>query len=157
VAETNITTESVNAFLKQFAASYSDGGEEFFDSFTDDASFFALSVPARIDSTEQYREGFEKDLAEGRERRTQILSPSIRMLGESAALVTFHNRIHVNKVTTNNRITMVVEAGAKGLQVSHLHVSPMTTPTLPGLVPDKDVAVLEERVATAIGAVGTPK
>lgn len=153
-----LTQSEVLKFVKGFAADYAAGGSEYFDAFARDASFFAVSVPTRIDSLEEYKSGFQKNFAEGQNRRTQVLSPEVRILGDDAALVTFHNRIQVNDVTTNNRVTMVIQRDGGKLEVSHLHVSPLDTPHLrPSVDGGRQVSVLEERVATAIGAVGTPK
>lgn len=154
-----LTKDEALSFLKEFAASYESSSPKFFDNFKKDASFFVVSVPTRIDGVEQYRAGFEREFTGGKERRSQVMSPEVQLLGdETAAAITFHNRIHVNDVTTNNRVSLIVEKRGGRLEVSHLHVSFLGAPeVVAGAAAAGNISILEERVATAIGAVGTPK
>ncbi len=153
-----ITREEALEFLARFVKSYNSGSEDYFNHFTDEATFFALSVPTRVDGLKEYRVGFERAFSRGKDRTTQILSPEVRLLGASAALITFYNRVQVDDLTSNNRLSLVVERTKGGLKVSHLHASAISAPTIrPEPGGREDIRILEERVATAIGAVGTPK
>lgn len=159
-----ITQDEVKAFLKSYVAAYEKGDSKaFFGSFADDASVFTISAPTRIDGVEEFRRGFERHLSDvpERGRRSQILSPEIKITGPTA-VVSFHNRIAVGDQTTNMRATLVLSKRGKGIQIVHLHNSPLTSAGLPaakvpGGVGLQDVTLLEERVATAAAAVGTPK
>ncbi|MDI1284213.1 MAG: nuclear transport factor 2 family protein [Reyranella sp.] len=148
--------EEVTAFLKKWVSAYETGDKSFFDFFTRDASFFSVSSPTRIDGLEEFRRGFEEQFL-GQKRRSQILSPEIRVAGD-AAIASYHNRVSVGGATANMRATVVVVRGQGGLQIAHLHNSPLASVGVPasGRSPDS-VTLLEERVATAAAAVGTPK
>ncbi len=146
----------VNSFLKKWVAAYENGDNAFFDFFAKDASFFSVSSPTRIDSLEEFRRGFESQFTGGK-RRSQILSPEIRVVGNTA-IVSYHNRVAVGNVTSNMRATVVLVKGREGLKITHLHNSPLISVGVPplGRAPE-EVTLLEERVATAAAAVGTPK
>ncbi len=154
-----ITEDEVKEFLKQWVRTYESGSKEFFDAFTKDATFFTISSPTRIDGLEEFRRGFEPQLTEGGvRRRSQILSPEIRIFGD-AALVSYHNRIAVNGKTHNLRGTVTIVKGPQDrLRIAHLHNSYQRAPEVNFLGRSVDeITVLEERVATAAAAVGTPK
>jgi len=158
----NITQDEVKSFLKSYVASYEKGdAKSFFDAFTDDASIFAVSTPTRIDGVEEFRHGFEPNLTDGRARRSQILSPEIKTFGPSA-IVTYHNRIAVADQTTNLRATLVLTKTEAGIRIVHMHNSPLSSVGLPdtrgaGRYGLQEATLLEERVATAAAAVGTPR
>jgi len=146
----------VSGFLKQFVSTYESGDESFFDLFAKDASVFSVTVPTRIDGAEEYRRGYEGQF-QGQKRRAQILSPAIRIAGDMA-FVTYHNRVAIDNQSTNMRSTLVVIKGGDGIKIAHLHNSPLSTGGI-AVAPRRpeDVTLLEERVATAAAAVGTPK
>lgn len=152
-----ITQDEVLGFLREYVDAYERTSEEFFNFFTQDATFFTISSPTRIDGVEEFRRGFEPNYT-GR-RRSQILSPEIRILGDTA-MVSFHNRITVEGRTTNLRASaVIVKDEADNVKITHLHNSLLETPRIwtgPGAAPDA-ITVLEERVATAAAVVGTPK
>lgn len=153
----DLKEEEVSAFLKKWVASYESGDKSFFDSFAPDASFFSVSSPTRIDGVEEFRRGFEDQFL-GQKRRSQVLSPEIRIAGD-AAIVSYHNRVSVGGGTANLRATVVVVKGRDGaFKIAHLHNSPLASVGVPaaGRSPEA-VTLLEERVATAAAAVGTPK
>src|SRR5690242_9680036 len=106
--------DEVNAFLKKWVAAYESGDKSFFDFFTPDASFFSVSSPTRVDGTEEFRRGFEEQFL-GSKRRSQVLSPEIRIAGD-AAIVSYHNRISVGGSTANLRATVIVVKGKDGLK-----------------------------------------
>jgi ketosteroid isomerase-like protein len=156
-----ITEEEVRGTLQRMLEAYEEGRKEFFDWFAPDASLFVLSSPTRIDSREVYQQGFGQFFYETK-RTSQILSPEYRILGDDGAVVSFHNRVLVGGVSTNLRGTIVFHRAPGGeLKVVHMHNSPLGQPTAPGvaLTPQEmdEVTVLEERVAAASAAVGTPK
>lgn len=159
MASTAITQDEVKGFLKTYVAAYEKGDPKaFFDAFEDDASVFTVSAPTRIDGVEEFRRGFEPHLTDGTPRRSQILSPEIKTSGPTA-VVTFHNRIAIGDQTTNLRTTLVLNKTKDVIRIAHLHNSPLASVGLPpkkaaGL---QDVTLLEERVATAAAAVGTPR
>lgn len=161
-AANNITQDEVKSFLKSYVAAYEKGdAEAFFNAFAEDASIFTVSAPTRIDGIEEYRRGFESQLTDGRTRRSQILSPEIKASG-STAVVSFHNRIAVGDQTVNLRATLVLNKGKAGIRIVHLHNSPLASVGLQGArvtagFQPQDVTLLEERVATAAAAVGTPR
>lgn len=144
-------------FLKRFQQTYEESDPGWFDMFAPDATFFTVSSPTRIDSTEEYRRGFEPYFTAGVKRRAQILSPDVRVVG-SVASVTLHNRVSVDGVTQNFRGTVIIQQGDRGLEITHLHWSPLSAPDVVNVGrPDEAVTLLEERVATAAATVGTPK
>jgi hypothetical protein len=74
-------------------------------------------------------------------------------------MVSYHNRVKVDRDIIHMRATVVLEKSDKGVKIVHLHNSPLTTVgagAVSGAAPQA-VTLLEERVATAIGAVGTPR
>jgi ketosteroid isomerase-like protein len=151
-----LNEEEINAFLKKWVAAYEAGENAFFDFFAPNASFFSVSTPTRIDGVEEFRRGFEEQFL-GRKRRSQVLSPEIRIVGDTA-IVSYHNRISVGGSTTNLRATVVIVKGKDGPKIAHLHSSPLASAAVPvaARAPEA-VTLLEERVATAAAAVGTPK
>jgi ketosteroid isomerase-like protein len=154
----HLNQSEVKEFLKRFVTSYESGGKGFFELFANDASVFSISVPTRIDGVEEFRRGFEDSLGAGQKRRAQILSPEIRIAGNTA-IVSYHNRVAVDSATTNMRATMVLaKDGKAGLKIIHLHNSPLVAAGVPPVARrPEDITLLEERVATAAAAVGTPK
>ena len=152
----DLTEGEVNSFLQKWVSAYESGDKSFFDFFADDASYFSVSAPTRIDGTEEFRRGFEEQFL-GQKRRSQILSPEIRVAGD-AAIVSYHNRVSVGGSTANLRATIVVTKGRDGLKIAHLHNSPLASVGVPAPArTPESVTLLEERVATAAAAVGTPK
>lgn len=152
----DLKEEEISTFLKKWVAAYEAGDKSFFDFFTPDASFFSVSSPTRIDGVEEFRRGFEEQFL-GQKRRSQVLSPEIRIVGNTA-IVSYHNRISVAGTTANLRATIVVVKGKDGLLIAHLHNSPLASIGVPAPARSPEaVTLLEERVATAAAAVGTPK
>jgi uncharacterized protein (TIGR02246 family) len=154
-----IAQDEVKVFLKSFVAAYEKGDPKaFFEHFAEDASIFTVSSPTRIDGVEEFRRGFEKNLTDGTVRRSQILSPEIKIAGTSA-VVTYHNRIAVGDQTSNLRATLVLNKSGDRIEIVHQHNSPLASVGLPASrIPGvQDVTLLEERVATAAAAVGTPR
>lgn len=152
-----LSEEDVWEFLAGYQEAYEAGDPAWFDMHAKDATFFTVSAPTRIDSTEEYRRGFEAYFR-NTSRKAQILSPEIRIAG-SAATITLHNRVSVDGVVENLRGTLVLERRPRGdLKVTHLHFSPLVAPeVLNQGKPEEAVTLLEERVATAAATVGTPK
>ena len=152
-AETSrtITEEEVKAFLDRFAGLYEKADDGFFDLFASNATVFTVSAPTLIDGRDQFKKGFAPHFKKGGKRVSQILSPEIQILGDSA-LVTYHNRIQLDSKPIDLRSSLVLRRNEKGaLNVAHLHNSPLAGRSL------EEFVVLEERVATAVAAVGTPK
>jgi ketosteroid isomerase-like protein len=157
MATNPITEEEVSAALDRFQNSYEQGDDKFFEHFDEKASLFTLSSPTRIDGREVYRRGFQPYFS-GQKRRSQVLSPEIRILGDDSALVTFHNRILANGVSTNIRATLIFQRDAKGsFQIVHTHLSPLGQGVSAAPTKIEDVTLLEERVASAAAMAGTPK
>lgn len=155
---TEVTQEAVLEFLNDYRQAYEQGDESFFSFFTHDASFFTLSSPTRIDSREEFRRSFGPAFASGVSRRSQFMAPEVRVLAD-AALVTCHNRISVDDVTTNLRATFCIVPRGGELKIAHLHNSPLPLPAAPvtGTKELEEISILEERVATTAAQVGTPK
>jgi ketosteroid isomerase-like protein len=159
-----ITENEVVDTMKQWQEAFEAGDPKFFDFFTKDMSMFALTTPTRIDSRETYEHGFAPHFL-NRKRHSQILSPEVRLLGDNAAVMTFHNRIMIEGVSTNLRGTVVFERDPSSdqLRCVHMHNSPITNPLAvsAAVVSDKrsleDITLLEERVASASAMAGTPK
>lgn len=156
-----VTEEEVRAALQRVVETYESGSREFFNLFADDASFFTATSPTRVDSREEYERGFGPVFYDTK-RVAQVLSPEIRLLGSDAAVASFHNRVQVGGVANNLRTTFVFHRGGDGqLQAVHVHSSPLGqhAGTSISRTPSEldDVTVLEERVAAASAAVGTPK
>jgi ketosteroid isomerase-like protein len=147
-------------FLKKFQGDYEKGSEKFFDNFSQDATIFTVSSPTRIDGLEEYKRGFESHLTDGRKRRSQILSPHVRIHGDTAS-ISYHNRVSIDGHTTNLQVTVSLAKEADGsLKIVHFHSSFLQHPSLTGFAKARnieDITLLEERVATAAAAVGTPK
>lgn len=156
-APRKLDEEEVWEFLGGYQEAYEAGDPEWFDLHARDATFFTVSSPTRIDSTEEYRRAFEAYFS-ATARTAQILSPEIRIAGP-VATVTLHNRVSVDGVVQNLRGTLVLERRPGGeIKVTHLHFSPLVAPEV--LVqgkPEEAVTLLQERVATAAATVGTPK
>lgn len=152
-----LTKESVQQLLAQYSSTYDSSDPGYFDLFAHDATFFVLSCPTRIDSREEFQRSFA--LPGGTARRSQILSPEIRLMGDSA-LVSLHCHVTVGDVQTYTRETLVVSRDIRGdLRITHLHISPQDMPGAPEF-PAKsveEISVIEERTATAAATVGTPK
>ncbi|RLV04347.1 hypothetical protein CTZ27_10260 [Streptomyces griseocarneus] len=152
-----VTKESVQQLLAKYSSTYDSSDPAYFGLFAHDATFFVLSSPTRVDSREEFQRMFS--LPKGTARRSQLLSPEIRLLGD-AALVSLHCHVVVDGVQQYTRETLVVTKDAHGeLRISHLHISPQDMPGAPES-PAKgaeEISVLEERTATAAATVGTPK
>lgn len=159
-----ITEQEVVNTMKKWQDAFEAGDPHFFDFFTKDMSMFALTTPTRIDGKETYEHGFAPFFL-NRTRHSQILSPEVRLLGDNAAVMTFHNRILIQGVATNLRGTVIFERDAASgeLRCVHMHNSPLTQPvaTSAAAVSEKrsleDITLLEERVASASAMAGTPK
>lgn len=152
--------DDVTAFLKKFQAHYEKSDPKFFENFHPEATFFTVSTPTRIDGLEEYRRTFEPQFTGGEKRRSQILSPHIHISGESS-VVTYHNRVSINGRTTNLCVSLTLARQPDGqLKILNFHSSYQTTPALTGFAKARtvdEINILEERVATAAAAVGTPK
>jgi len=143
-------------FLDKFNAAYAEGNDHFFDAFRKDANIFALSVPDRISSVDEYRAGFGENFS-GRRRSSEVVDPQVLPAGPDSALVTYYHRVKTDTVSANNRVTLLLTRDGNQLKISHLHASPVGSPTISGVSKLEHFAILEERVATALGTVGTPK
>ncbi len=151
--ETNrkIAEDEVKVFLDRFSSLYEKADDGFFDLFAPNASVFTVSSPTLIDGRDKFKKGFAPHLTRDSKRVSQILSPEIQIFGDTA-LVTYHNRIQLDSKSFDLRSSLVLHKNDKGaLNVTHLHNSPSAGRSL------EDVVLLEERVATVISAVGTPK
>lgn len=159
-----ITESEVVDTMKRWQEAFEAGDPKFFDFFTKDMSIFTLTTPTRIDGRETYEHGFAAHFLQ-RKRHSQILSPEVRLLGDNAAVMTFHNRILIQGVSTNLRGTVVFERDPSSgeLRCVHMHNSPITQSVAANAaaVSDKrsleDITLLEERVASASAMAGTPK
>lgn len=153
-----LTQDSVLEFLNSYREAYERGDGAFFSFFTHDASFFTLSSPTRIDSREEFQRSFGPAFASGVSRRSQFMAPEVRVLGD-AVLVTCHNRVSVDDVTTNLRASFLIVRRGDELKIAHMHNSPLPLPAAPvaGVRELEEISVLEERVATTTAQVGTPK
>jgi ketosteroid isomerase-like protein len=130
--------ERVRAALEASLAAYEAASPEFFDYFTEDASFFSPSMPTRIDGRDAYRRYFGPQLGLQR-RASHLLDLELRMLADGAALATFHNRIRVNYNCVDLRATMVLVRQGELWKIAHLHMSPLNRPAATdttGLVED---------------------
>lgn len=152
--------DEVTEFLKRFQTQYEKSDLRFFENFHPEATFFTVSTPTRVDGLEEYRRIFEPQFTGAEKRRSQILSPHIHIGGESA-VVTYHNRISIDGRTTNLCVSITVTKQPDGqMKILNFHSSYQTTPALTGFAKARNVDeinILEERVATAAAAVGTPK
>ncbi|MEU6576355.1 nuclear transport factor 2 family protein [Streptomyces sp. NPDC046805] len=152
-----ITREAVEQLLGEYQSSYETSSPDYFKLFAADATFFVLSSPNRIDSREEFQRVFS--LAPGTTRRSQILSPEIRIMGDSA-LVSLHSRVALGDEQHYLRETLVVTRDGRGaLRIAHLHISPQEMPAVPD-TPERaleEISVIEERTATTACTVGTPK
>jgi hypothetical protein len=155
----DLTRDEVTNFLKEWVRAYESASPDFFNFFAPNATFFTISSPTRIDGVEEYRRGFEPELTQQKNRRSQLLSLDVQPAG-GTAVVSYHNRITLQGRTTNLKGTAVVGRDEKGApRIIHLHMSPLAAPAVPtavGRTPE-EITLLEERVATAAAAVGTPK
>ncbi|MFD3504224.1 nuclear transport factor 2 family protein [Streptomyces sp. NPDC058678] len=155
-----LTEDAVLSFLDAYRDAYEKGEDRFFSYFTDDASFFTVSSPVRIDSREEFKRSFSPAFTSGMTRRSQFMAPEIRILGDYA-LVTCHNRISVGDQVTNLRATFLVVLRDGALKIAHLHNSAFPLPGVPAAAASakdlEEFTVLEERVASAAAQVGTPK
>jgi hypothetical protein len=153
-----VTQDRVLQFLDEYREAYENGDDSFFSYFTQDASFFTISSPTRIDSREEFKRSFGPAFAAEVTRRSQFMAPEVRIIGGSV-LVTCHNRISVDDEVTNLRATFLIVLRGEQLKIAHLHNSPLPLPAAPTAVPRdvEEITILEERVATAAAQVGTPK
>jgi len=153
-----LTQDSVLEVLNSSRDASEGGSAESFSFFTHDASFFTLSSATRIDSREEFKRSFGPAFASGVTRRSQFMAPEIRVM-DDAALVTCHNRISIDGVTTNLRATFFIVRRGDELKIAHMHNSPLPLPVAPvtGIREMEEISILEERVATTTAQVGTPK
>jgi ketosteroid isomerase-like protein len=152
-----ISREAVEQLLVEYQSTYENSSPDYFRLFTADATFFVLSVPSRIDSREEFQRVFS--LTPGAQRRSQILSPEIRIMGDSA-LVSLHSRVALGDEQHHLRETLVVTRDSRGaLRIAHLHISPQEMPPVPDTPVRalEEIAIIEERTATTASTVGTPK
>jgi hypothetical protein len=149
-----ITRTRVLAFLDEYRTAYESGSPHLFDLFSRDATVFTASSKGRVDSLEELR----RWTTESGPRRSQLSALEVRELCD-AALVTFHNRVTEAEGVTNLRTTLLIVARGSELKVAHMHSSALPQPTVAGgeFEMFEDIAILEERVATAAASVGTPK
>ena len=154
----SLTAPQVKDFLNKWIGAYGSNSKDFFEAFAPDASIFTLSSPARVDGRENFRDAFDPNFTG--DRRGQILSPDIQIYGD-LAVISCHSRISLDKKVTHLRTSLCVRAGEGGkLQITHMHQSPMGVPgsAAPPAAGGADgIQLLEERVAVAAAAVGTPK
>jgi len=144
----NIGDKDVHSFLDQFIQAYDRGDDSFFNYFDPKAAIYSVSSPSRLDGREAFRKSFGPHLKE--KRSTKIQGAEVHSYGNTAA-VTYDAHIDAGGHVHNTRCSLVLHRDAGGkLTVAQMHISspPRTA---------EDVRILEERVATAIAAVGTPK
>jgi len=158
----DVTHQEVIDLLRKWSNAYDNSDDAFFDYFSKDASFFTVSSPTRIDGTEEFRRGFEPHFKQYK-RRSQLLSPEVRISGNTA-VVSLHSRILIDGRANNLQTSIIVAKDDQGnVRIVHLHNSPLSVPAIPqsllgvGAHNLDEIALLEERVATAAAAVGTPK
>ncbi len=138
--------KEILAVLDQFREAYQSGSVELFDFLTEDVSVFSLSVPERFDGLEEYRRDFEPALVSG-QRVSHFFDVDVRSLGETAALVTYHNRIRSEGFSMDNRTTLLFVKEDETFKVAHMHVSPMAAPSQVTATPEgmiEDIIELEE-------------
>jgi ketosteroid isomerase-like protein len=152
-----ITREAVDQLLGEYQSTYENSSPDYFKLFAADATFFVQSSPNRIDSREEFQRVFA--LTPGITRRSQILSPEVRIMGD-AALVSLHSRVALGDEQHYLRESLVVTRDSRGaLRIAHLHISPQEMPAVPD-TPERaleEIAIIEERTATTASTVGTPK
>jgi ketosteroid isomerase-like protein len=154
-----ITQDEVRSFLKRFVDLYDKADKKFFDLFAPDATIFALSSSTRYEGRAAFEKGFGPNF-KADNRGSEIVSPEIKVLGDTA-LVSYYNRIQAGGKRIEMRSSLALSRDQKGgLAVTHLHNSPLNATgvtSVPAGRSIEDVMILEERVATAIAAIGTPK
>lgn len=144
-----IGDKDVHSFLDHFIQAYDRGDEKLFDYFDPNASIFSISSPARIEGREAFRKSFGPHLKE--KRSTKIHDPKIHSYGDTAT-VTYDAHIEAGGHAHDTRCSLLLHRDAQGkLSVAQMHMSS------PPLRPGEDIRILEERVATSLAAVGTPK
>ncbi|GAA0447795.1 nuclear transport factor 2 family protein [Streptomyces sp. NPDC046215] len=152
-----ITREAVDQLLGEYQTTYENSSPDYFKLFAADATFFVQSSPTRIDSREEFQRVFA--LTPGTTRRSQILSPEIRIMGDTA-LISLHSRVALGDEQHYLRETLVATRDSRGtLRIAHLHISPQEMPAVPD-TPERaleEIAIIEERTATTASTVGTPK
>jgi ketosteroid isomerase-like protein len=158
----DLSQEEVMDFLKRWRDAYDSSDDIWWDFFSKDASFFTVSSPTRIDGLDAFRHGFEPNF-KGHTRHSQLLSPDIKVAGNTA-VCSLHTRTLIDGRAHNLQTSLTVVRDDQGkLQIRILHNSQMSVPALPtnliglGTHSFEDISLLEERVATAAAAVGTPK
>ncbi|PYQ65311.1 MAG: hypothetical protein DMF53_05785 [Acidobacteria bacterium] len=145
----NIGDKDVHSFLDHFIQAYDRGDDKFFNYFDPKASIYSISSPARIEGREAFRKSFGPHLKE--KRSTKIQGPEIHSYGNTAA-VAYDAHIEAGGHVHNTRCSLLLHRDAEGkITVAQMHMSS------PPLRAGEDMRILEERVATAISAVGTPK
>jgi ketosteroid isomerase-like protein len=150
----DIEDKEVREFLTRFIDAYDGGDDSFFDYFAPDAGVFTVSSPTRIDGREEFRKGFAPHLKT--KRVTQILAPRIETSGASASVM-YHARIQIDGRTHETRCSLQLKRDERGgLSITQLHMSPQGSMRVVSQS-FEDVVVLEERVATSLAQVGTPK
>jgi hypothetical protein len=141
-----ITLEAVLAALDELWELYEAAAPEFFDAFTEDASFFSPSAPLRIEGRSEYRRLFGAHLGAQR-RASQRLHPSVRLFVDSA-LVTLHSRIRVSYSSVDQRMTVVMVREGGRLKVAHMHTSPLIAAA------PKEAGLIEEITTVEVAASG---
>jgi len=85
----------VIAVIKEWNNAFTQNDPDtYFEYIHEDLTLFIASSPYRIDGKKDDREEFEWSLGKERTRVSlfQELQPKVQMLGETVALVTYHNR-----------------------------------------------------------------
>ncbi|HEY0514046.1 MAG TPA: nuclear transport factor 2 family protein [Thermoanaerobaculia bacterium] len=154
---TGITKDEVDSFLKRFTDLYEKSDEGFFDLFAHDATVFNLYSNHRLDGRDAFRKSFGPHFKSHGKRTSEILSRETQIVGDTA-LVSYNNRIQVDDKRVDLRGSLLLNKENGGLQVKHLHNSSLTgVASAAAGKPVEDIQVLEERVATSLSAIGTPK
>jgi ketosteroid isomerase-like protein len=116
--------EQILAAIEASTELYEAGAQEYFASFTADASFFSSGAPLRIDG----RDAFQRYLGPGLAaalRAVHLLDKRIQMLSADAAVVTCYNRFRVNFNFVDTRMTLVMVREGETWKVAHSHASPL--------------------------------
>ncbi len=157
--KTTVDTNDVDEFLDTLTNTYESDPEAYIALFRGDATFFLASSEGRIDGAREYRRLLDARDVSNYKRSMTIESPEIRTFS-NVALATYQSRLTVDEKSVRTRVTLVLTPDdlTGDLKVAHLHTSLLDDPEVTAMPPSiEKIAIIEERVATAIAATGTPK